>query len=172
MQRHVQKFGISDKRGRARTRPDPYLAEAGIKEPAMCQVCQAIYRNKGWHLDPLRAGQLSHDPAVHWVTCPGCLKVAERYPEGVVTLRGSYLWNHEAEIRRIIDSIMVRFTARNPLERVIRTQQSAEAMIIETTDSKLAEHLGRSLQRAHSGELQIDWQGNPVVCRVQWERWH
>ena len=22
------------------------------------------------------------------------------------------------------------------------------------------------------GELQIDWQGTPVVCRVQWERWH
>ena len=172
MQRHVEKFGISGKRGRASTRPDPYLAEAGIKEPAVCQACQAVYRNKSWHLDPLLAGKLAGDSAVHWVTCPGCQKVAGQYAEGIVTLRGSYLWNHEAEIRHILDNTMARFTSRNPREQVIRMQQSADAMIIETTDSKLAEHLGRSLQRAHSGELQIDWQGSPVFCRVQWERWH
>jgi len=172
MQRHVEKFGISDKRGRTRTRPDPYLSEAGIKEPAICQSCQAVYRDKSWQLDPLRAGKLAEDPAVHWVTCPGCQKVAEQYAEGIVTLRGSYLWNHEAEIRHILDNTMAHFTSRNPREQVLSMRQSSDAMIIETTDSKLAEHLGRSLQRAHSGELQIDWQGNPVICRVRWERWH
>jgi hypothetical protein len=50
-------------------------------------------------------------------------------------------------------------------------QRTEEALIIETTANKLAEQLGRSLQKAHSGEVQTDWQGAPVICRVQWERW-
>jgi NMD protein affecting ribosome stability and mRNA decay len=171
MQRNVDKFGFSDKRGRTRTSTDPYLPEAGLKEPAVCQSCQAIYQQKRWQLDPLLATKLADDPATHWVTCPACQKIAEHYPEGILTLRGSYLWNHEQEIHNILINAANRFTARNPLERIIRMQRTAEALIIETTANKLAEQLGRSLQKAHSGELQIDWQGAPVICRVQWERW-
>ena len=172
MQRDVQKFGISDKRGRTRTSTDPYLPEAGLKEPAVCQSCQAIYRQKRWQLDPVMVKELSSDPAVHWVTCPACQKIAEAYPEGILTLRGSYLWSHEQEIHNILINTAQRFTSRNPLERIMRMQRTDDALVIETTDNKLAEQLGRSLQKAHSGELQIDWQGAPVVCRVQWERWH
>lgn len=172
MQRDVQKFGFSDKRGRTRTSPDPYLSEAGIREPAFCQSCQAIYRQKRWQLDPELAGKLAHDPAAQWVTCPACQKVAGHYPEGILTLRGSYLWNHEREIRNILDNVLLRASTRNPQERVIRVARAGDALVIETTDNKLAEQLGRTLQKAHRGELQIDWQGTPVVCRVQWERWH
>ena len=172
MQRNVQKFGISDKRGRTRTSSDPYLPEAGLREPAVCQTCQAVYRQKRWQLDPAMAARMSEDTGTQWVTCPACQKVAERYPEGILTLRGSYLWNHEQEIRNILDNAVTRFSSRNPLERIIRMQRSDDVLVIETTDNKLAEQLGRLLQKAHSGELQIDWQGTPVVCRVQWERWH
>jgi NMD protein affecting ribosome stability and mRNA decay len=114
---------------------------------------------------------LASDVQVQWVTCPACQKIAEHYPEGILTLRGSYLWNHEQEIRNILDNTIARFATRNPLERVIRMQRIEDALVIETTDNKLVEQLGRSLQKAHSGELQIDWQGTPVICRVQWERW-
>lgn len=172
MQREVRKFGINDKRGRVRTRIDPYLPEAGLKEPAVCQGCQAVYRHKRWQLDPALAASGGGGTEFTWVTCPACQKVAERYPEGILTLRGSYLWNHEQEIRNILDNAVTRFSSRNPLERIIGMQRSDDALVIETTDNKLAEQLGRLLQKAHSGELQIDWQGTPVVCRVQWERWH
>jgi len=172
MQRNVDKFGFSDKRGRTRTSIDPYMPDAGLKEPALCQTCQAIYRQKRWQLDPELASRLADDPAIQWVNCPACQKVAERYPEGILTLRGNYLWNHEAEIRNILDNAVTRFSTRNPLERIIRVQRSEDALVIETTDTKLAEQLGRLLQKAHSGDLQIDWQGSPRVCRVQWERWH
>jgi NMD protein affecting ribosome stability and mRNA decay len=172
MQRDIQKFGFSGKRGRTRTTSDPYLADAGLKEPAVCQTCQAVYRQKRWQLDPTLTARLAHDPAAHWVTCPACLKIAEHYPEGILTLRGSYLWNHEEQIRNILDNAVARIASRNPLERVMRIQRIGDELIIETTDNKLAEQLGRALQKAHSGELQIDWQGTPVVCRARWERWH
>src|SRR5512139_667346 len=143
MQRNVDKFGFSDKRGRTRTSTDPYLPDAGYKEPALCQSCQAIYRQKRWQLDPTLAGKLANDPEVHWVTCPACQKISEAYPQGILTLRGSYLWNHEPEIRNILDNAVNRLSARNPLERIISVQRQGDDLIIETTDNKLAEQLGR-----------------------------
>ena len=171
MQSRVEKFGISDKRGRRRTSDDPYLSASGLKEPAVCQNCYAVYRQKSWHLDPSAAAAMENDPAVQWVTCPACLKIAEHYPEGIVTLRGDYLWRHEAEIRNILRKEAERVMAKNPVARIISMEKIEEELMIETTEQKLAEHLGRTLNRAHQGDLQVDWSGSPRICRVSWERW-
>ncbi len=171
MQSNVEKFGISDKRGRKRTSDDPYLSEAGLKEPAICQSCQALYRHKRWQLNPATAAELQNDPGTTWTTCPACLKAAEHYPEGIVTLRGDYLWNHEEEIRNILQKEAGRIMVKNPIARIIRMETEGDAMVIETTEQKLAEHLGRVLQRSHRGQFHLDWSGSPRVCRVFWERW-
>lgn len=171
MQRKVEKFGISDKRGRKRTCDDPYLAETGLKEPALCQGCEAIYRNKRWQLAPDEVKAMQNDPKIQWVTCPACLKIAEHYPEGIVTLSGDYLWRHEAEIRNILNNEAERVMAKNPIARIMQIETNGESLVIETTEQKLAEHLGRTLNRAHSGDLQVAWSGSPRVCRVNWERW-
>ncbi len=171
MQRNVEKFGISDKRGRTRTSDDPYLPESGLKEPAICQGCQAIYRSKRWQFEPNVAKEMQDDPKVQWVTCPACLKIAEHYPEGIVTLRGDYLWRHEEEIRNILSNEAERVMAKNPIARIMHMETSGESLVIETTEKKLAEHLGRTLNRAHSGDLQVEWSDSPRVCRVNWERW-
>lgn len=171
MQRNVEKFGISDKRERKRTSDDPYLQEGGMKEPAICQVCQAVYRQKRWHLEPEATTTMSTDPEVQWVTCPACQKAAENFPEGIVTLRGDYLWRHENEIRNILANEAGRVLAKNPISRIMRMATEGDCLVIETTEQKLAEHLGRVLNRAHRGELQINWSSPPRICRVSWERW-
>ena len=56
------------------------------------------------------------------------------------------------------------------MERIIRMAREQDGLVIETTEEKLAAHLGRVLHRAHSGELKISWAGNPDMCRVNWER--
>ena len=63
-----------------------------------------IYRHKHWHVDPQEAELIDNDPDVMWVTCPACAKIAEHYPEGVVTLQGDYLWKHEREIRNLLEN--------------------------------------------------------------------
>lgn len=171
MQRKVEKFGISDKRGRKRTSDDPYLPESGLKEPALCQGCRAIYRHKRWQIEPDAATAMASDPDVQWVTCPACQKIAEHYPEGIVTLRGDYLWRHETEIRNILSNEAERVMAKNPISRIMSMATTDGSLIIETTEQKLAEHLGRTLNRAHNGELQVAWSGSPRVCRVNWQRW-
>ena len=110
MQRGVEKFGISDKRGRKRTSTDPYIPVAGLKEPAICQKCRALYRHKRWQLDPHLVEKLETSAEVQWVTCPGCQKVAEHYLEGVVTLRVITSYSiHYTKLYEIAASIHAHF---------------------------------------------------------------
>jgi len=170
MSRDVGKFGISDKRGRVKTSADPYLPGEGLKEPAFCISCKALYRNRRWYLDPQTLESLRGAGTLHPVTCPACQKIADHYPEGVVTLRGEYLWDHEEEIRHILRNEESKAMAKNPLQRIMRMEREGEGLVIETTEEKLAEHLGRALHKAHHGDLQVSWSDDHAICRVTWER--
>jgi NMD protein affecting ribosome stability and mRNA decay len=170
MQRDVRKFGISDKRGRVKTSADPYIPEEGPPALSLCESCHALYHNKRWYLDveAFEAAKAGGD--FHWATCPACQKIAERYPEGVVTLRGDYVWDHEEEIRNILKHEEERAMAKNPLQRIIRMEREGNDLVIETTEEKLAEHLGRALHKSHQGDLKVSWTEEHSVCRVTWER--
>lgn len=170
MNKDIQKFGISDKRGRRQTSDDPYRPQEGLKEMAVCETCQALYRNKRWYLDPVEAEAALADGRAHPVVCPACQKMADHYPEGLVTLRGEYLWSHEEEIRNILHNEESKAMAKNPLERIMRLDREGDSLVVETTEQKLAEHLGRALHKAHQGELQVSWADDHSICRVQWER--
>lgn len=170
MRKDVRKFGISDKRGRNSTNANPFLPHEGTKEATICTSCNAVYHQKRWTTEVDVRQQLKAHSASHRVTCPACQKIAANYPEGIVTLTGSYLWEHEAEIQRILKNEESKALAKNPQERIIRMTRGADKLIIETTEEKLAEHLGRVLHRSHRGQLKIDWTGQPEICRVSWER--
>ncbi len=168
MKRNVNIFGISDKRGRVETCPDPYLPPQGLKT-ALCERCHAVYHQKSWHRDADSYALLRDDPETTRLLCPACQKQNENFPAGILTLQGAYLWEHEEEIRNILNNRAQSVQSRNPLQRIMRMEKSEEQLVIETTDSKLAERLGRALQHAHRGELKIDW-GGKQTCRVDWQR--
>lgn len=170
MTKDVRKFGTSDKRGRQQTSTDPFIPQEGMKEPCICTTCKTVYQQQHWALDPAEYRKLKADPKTNRVTCPACQKIAVGYPEGIVTLSGSYLWEHEEEIRQILKKEENKARAKNPGERVIRKLRDEDKLVIETTEKKLAEHLGRALHKAHRGELNITWSGDPDICRVTWER--
>jgi NMD protein affecting ribosome stability and mRNA decay len=170
MQKDVRRFGTSDKRGRLNTSNDPYLDQAGLSEPAVCSECGAVYRKKRWFINAEEAAQLQSAGATQQVVCPACRKIKDRYAEGFVTLQGTYLWQHEAEIRNIIRNEELKAMAKNPLERIISMERSADDLLIETTEQKLAEHLGRALHKAHQGEIKVTWDDDHAVCRVAWCR--
>jgi hypothetical protein len=60
--------------------------------------------------------------------------------------------------------------AKNPLERIISMERTEDELRIETTEEKLAEHLGRALNKAHQGELTVTWSDDHAICRVTWQR--
>jgi len=170
MKKDVRKYGTSDKRGRQQTSVDPFMPQEGLKEPSLCTTCKTVYQQNHWKLDPEAYKKLKTDPKSNWISCPACQKIAAGYPEGIVTLSGSYLWKHEEEIQQILKNAEEKALAKNPFERIISSHRDDDKLVIETTEKKLAEHLGRVLRKAHQGELNISWSGNPDICRVSWER--
>ncbi|MBE0597635.1 MAG: hypothetical protein IH614_10220 [Desulfuromonadales bacterium] len=163
-------FDSDSSRERNRRNIDPYVPEAGLPEPAVCIVCHAIYRNRRWYLKEKEYVAIREVEEVNEVTCPACQKIQQHYPEGVVTLRGGYLWQHEEEILNILRNIENTAMAKNPLQRIMKIQPEGDSLVIETTEEKLAEHIGRALHKAHQGDLNIDWSDNHSLCRVTWER--
>ncbi len=149
---------------------DPYLPGEGMKEPALCSGCKAIYRNKRWYFKEKEFTELKDNGAVRWVMCPACQKTADRYPEGIVTIKGDYLWQHRDEILNILHNTENTAMAKNPLERIMQIKPEGDALIVETTEEKLAEHIGRALHKAHQGDLNITWSNDNAFCRVTWER--
>lgn len=170
MQKESGKFGISDKRGRCKTSSDPYVRDMGLPEPAICTGCKAIYRHKRWYLDVEEYQRLSADEKVDRHMCPACRKIKDGYAEGYVTLRGSYLWKHEEEIRNILRNEESKAVAKNPLGRIMRMERDGDELLIETTEEKLAEHLGRALNKAHQGDIKVVWTDDHAICRVTWQR--
>jgi len=169
MRQQLDKYDVGGKRGRVPTSSDPYLPDAALPGTQVCQECHAVYRNSSWTLDREAYDQAKQEKH-QLTTCPACLKVDQKYAEGVVTLSGDYLWSHEEQIRNLIRNEAQWALKHNPLERIVRQEREGDTLTLETTDVKLAEHLGRAIHKAHQGELRLSWDGNPAICRVTWQR--
>ncbi len=151
---------------------DSYLNQKPATEPAQCPVCGNIYANKRWY----RSDQydLSEDESGLSFMCPGCRKVKDNYYYGELRIGGSFLKNHRQEISGLIQNEVHRRQEKNPLSKLVeveveRNEETARGEVIfHTTNAKLAELLGRALENAFGGELEV--QKSEPITRVNWWR--
>ena len=149
---------------------DPYLPEGHYRDGTVCTQCGAVYQNQHWTLDPRKRDTLVAAGTPHQIVCPGCTKVNERNPSGVVTLRGDYWADHREDILNLIHNEEARGVHTNPLERIIEIREEEGCLVIETTNEKLAQRIGRSVGNAHKGHVQYKWPDGDRLVRVEWER--
>jgi hypothetical protein len=71
---------------------------------------------------------------------------------------------------RILRNEEARARDKNPLERIMRLQETDGAWKVETTTEKLAQRLGRSIKKARGGEVNYKWSHNNKFVRVVWEK--
>jgi hypothetical protein len=149
---------------------DPLLNRAQPPEHTVCTGCDAVAENGLWRMD---AGQkhllLSAGAAVE-VVCPACRQVRNHLPEGVLTLRGTFWPAHQAEIHHLIRNEADEALADNPLERIVDIRAEGDVLVVETTDERLAQRLGRALYRAFAGDLDYHWGDGNHLTRVDWSR--
>ncbi len=145
---------------------DPYLNEQPPRAPMRCPVCGNIYANKQWYL-PAQIDLDAEDEAGTY-TCPGCQKVQDGYFYGELVVQGSYLRDHHREISNLIQNEVQRSQKKNPLSKLVSVDAEEGRVRFRTTNGKLAEHLGRSLENAHGGTLRQSKEDN--ITRVAWER--
>jgi hypothetical protein len=149
---------------------DGYTPNGHYPDNTVCSRCGAVYQNQHWTLDEKRRDMLLAAGTPNEVVCPGCKKIAERNPQGIVTLRGDYWPTHREEILNLIKNEEIRGIQTNPLERIMDIREEDGCLVIETTNEKLAQRIGRHVDRAHSGSLEFKWSGGNHLVRVEWER--
>jgi len=153
------------------TAGDPYLLKNGGYDMAVCKKCHAIYYNKRWYLNEGMYQQKVKQKATVKTLCPACLKIRDKFPGGIVTLTGEFLKTHKEEIINLIKNEEQRARGFNPLERIMEMSEIKGGGIkITTTNEKLAQRIGRSLQRAYQGRVDYKWAQDTKLLRVEWVR--
>lgn len=149
---------------------DPYLLRYSYKEPTVCPECNLIFHDKRWYWDSSKLNELKK-MTVHYQKCPACRKIEDRYPMGIVHLKGEFLKNHIEDMTHLIKNEEKRGLEKNPLERIIKiTNKSDEEIIVETTTESLSLRIGRVVKRAFSGEIEYKFSDGVKLIRIEWFR--
>ncbi|MEW6544699.1 MAG: BCAM0308 family protein [Nitrospirota bacterium] len=149
---------------------DPYTVRSPKTGFTACQGCHAIFEKKRWHFDEARFAELSRRKEVKLTTCPACQKIRDRYPEGILTLRWAGLAAHRDDVIGLLRKEETRAKGVNPLERIMGIEQDRGEWQVTTTNVKLAQRLGRELERAYRGKARYHWAHGDKLVRVVWER--
>jgi NMD protein affecting ribosome stability and mRNA decay len=142
----------------------PYHPGRKFPEPTACSDCGALYLDGRWTWRSAPAD-------AHRTRCPACQRIHDGYPAGIVTARGAFAQAHADEIQSLARHVEEREKVEHPLKRIARVESQGDALVISTTDAKLARGIGEALRSAYHGELQMSFPDDEGdVLRVSWER--
>jgi NMD protein affecting ribosome stability and mRNA decay len=147
---------------------DPYLPWGAAKKVTVCKRCGAVYHRKHWSIG--KASAVVRNKSVRFTICPACRKIQDRFPGGVLTLRGEFLRAHRDEILHLIRNEETRAEAVNPLERIISIKSGGDVLEIQTTTERFAQRIGREIERAYKGHAAYHWSRDNKFVRVDWGR--
>jgi len=134
-----------------------------LAEIAGCPRCEASYRDGRWTWKPAPAGAYEQ-------VCPACERIAQHYPAGVLRIEGRSTRAQRGDWIGLVENVEEREREEHPLKRVMSIEEEPRAVVVETTDARLAADLGRALHRAYGGRLELPPTTSDVenLARVRW----
>jgi len=156
-----------EKRGRiSGGSTNPYHEGRKYPEPTVCPRCHLIYRNGSWRAEQEQAD----DRPTHESHCPACRREIDLLPAGLLYLSGDYLGGHRREILSIARNQASSAAAHRPLQRIMWIEQDGEATEIATSNGHLALRIGKAIESACKGSLDIKHAPEDQLVRVYWKR--
>ncbi|RJR16528.1 MAG: ATPase [Nitrospiraceae bacterium] len=149
---------------------DPYLISEAVIGMAVCRKCHAVFMNKRWTLNEALYEKKMDEKSTRKVVCPACRKVKDKFPGGVVRIKGEFLAEHKSEIMNLIKNEEQRAKGFNPLERIMSISNIKSGIEIMTTNEKLAQRIGKRLQKTYQGRVYYKWSDDTKLLRAEWER--
>lgn len=138
-------------------------AAANLLEPTVCPECDAIFMEGRWRWGPV---PVSANQSV----CPACQRMQDNNPAGYVVLAGPFFHEHADEIIALLHEQAERKRLENPLMRLMEEERNDIAMMITTTDIRLAHFLGAVLHHHFDGDLEYHHNAAQDLLRVHWTR--
>ncbi len=166
----VRKPQMTNKIKRIDSSADPYLFSDDMNGVAVCKKCQSVYHNKRWSIDEDLYKSKIKEMNIKSIQCPACKKAKDNFPGGILKLNGSFLQEHISEIMNLIRNEEQRAMGFNPLERIMDISTTKKGLEITTTNEKLTQRIGKSIQRAYQGKVAYKWSNDPKLLRAEWER--
>ena len=145
---------------------NPYHEDRKYPEPTLCPRCQLVFRHGRWQT----AGDVEAPSGTHTSHCPACRREMDGIPSGLVFLRGTYLEAHREEILSIARNQAVAAAAKRPLQRIMSIADVEGGVQIATTNSHLAQRIGKAIESACKGTLSIKHADDAQLVRLYWER--
>jgi NMD protein affecting ribosome stability and mRNA decay len=142
---------------------DPYERQQKPQEGTRCPQCGALYREGRWQWATVSA-------AAHEELCPACRRINDKFPAGIVTLKGAFARAHREEMLRVARHQEEAEQAEHPLNRIMSIEQDRDGILINTTDIHLPRRIGETLERSFHGALDIDFEKDGYFVRVNWTR--
>ena len=150
---------------------DPYLPRGASKKISFCERCHAVYMNKRWYADEERYRSVLNQPDTQSRMCPGCRKIRDKFPGGIVTLRGEYVLLRKSDLMNLVRNEEAKARGFNPLERIMSIEDNGGGtIVISTTNEKMAQRLGRAINKAFHGDVTYRWSHDNKLIRVDWTR--
>jgi hypothetical protein len=142
---------------------DPYAERAKLPEATVCPSCGLVVREGRWTPGAALPGAKAHP-------CPACRRIADDYPDGIVSASGAFAAAHRAELIDIARRIEERERSDHPLKRCFPIRSEGEELVVRTTHRKLAEGIAVAWERAYHGKLERIAGEPPQALRLRWQR--
>ena len=157
---------IQPKRSRQHGRPPVADRVRGLREPAACERCFAVYRDRTWRA----AGPGRRVPAdVRWTLCPACAQVEAQEYFGRVRVTAPLEPEREGEVRRRIWNVERRARATQPERRLVHLGRTRGTLEVLTTSQKLAHRIARELEKAFGGRAHYEWSAREELLEATWD---
>lgn len=140
---------------------DPTKPTRKLSDPTVCPDCSATYVAGRW---TWQRGPADADRR----RCSACQRALDDYPAGFVTLGGSFAQANRAELLRIARNTEAAEKNDHPINRIMKISEGDDATEITTTEVHLAQAIGKSIERAYQGTLEINFSED--IVRVHWHR--
>lgn len=142
---------------------DTYKLKGKLAEPSVCPDCGAVYHAGRWQWGERPTGAQE-------VVCAACHRVRDRYPAGFVDVGGAFFGAHREEMVNLLRRHEEREKANHALARIMAIEDTADGVLVTTTDIHLARDLGEALHHAYQGELEYHYNDAENLLRVHWRR--
>jgi NMD protein affecting ribosome stability and mRNA decay len=142
---------------------DPYQCQQKLHDGTVCPQCHAIYHEGRWQWGPKSEGAVEE-------LCAACRRINDKFPAGVLTLRGDFAREHRDEMIHLARHQEEAENKEHPLNRIISIEDDAQGVVVNTTDIHLPRRIGEALKRAFHGEIEDHFEKDGYFVRVTWTR--
>ncbi len=144
-------------------RIDPYEAKGKFSAPTVCGDCRAVFEGGRWQW-------ASAPENAHVARCPACQRIQDKLPAGEITLDGPFFDAHREELLQLVQNEGAHERGEHPLHRIMRIDESGGKAVVLTTDIHTPRRLGRALESAYRGDLELRYGADEYSVRAHWRR--